>query len=110
MIKNFSLIVIAALALSAPAVAEDLPKYYPDEGFQRVGVLDAVQLEQQQIVIGDIPYSLSDNVIVHSRTSYSVPSSRLRVGSTIGYRFSRQGRLITEIWLLPNNYQDRARR
>ena len=110
MIRKITYIIVTVFALSSIATAADLPSYYPKAGFQRVGILDDVQFGRQLIVINDIPYSVSDNLIVHSTSSYSIPSSSLRIGSQVGYKFSSQGRLITEIWVLPEDYKSRARR
>jgi len=109
MFKKTTYTLIAAIFLAGTAIAADLPSYYPADGFQRVGVLDSVQLERQVIIISDIPYSLANSLIVHSTSAYSVPTSQLRIGSKIGYKMARSGRLITEIWLLPNNYESPRR-
>jgi hypothetical protein len=104
-------ILFAAVALMASSLSmADFPNYYPTDGFQRVGTLDGVQLGRQVVVIDDIPYSLANSVIVHSPSSYSVPSSQLRIGSKVGYKMAAGGRLITEIWLLPDDYKNLRRR
>ena len=110
MFKRITFLFVALFALCSAATAQGLPSYYPKEGFQRVGTLDDLQLGRQVIVINDVAFTMSDNLIVHSLTSYSVPSSRLRIGSQVGYKFSRQGGLITEIWLLPKGYKSRRHR
>lgn len=110
MIKKFIHMLLAAVFIASAAVAADFPSYYPKEGFQRVGVLSDVQLDRQVIIIRDIEYSLADNVVVHSMNAYSVPAKRLRAGTNIGYKTASDGRLIMEIWLLPNNYKNPRRR
>lgn len=102
-------VVVLSIFISGLAAAQ-FPAYYPNEGFQRVGVVDSVQLDRQIIVINDIPYNLANNLIVHSETSYSVPVSKLRLGGQIGYKTAGRGRLISEIWLLPNNYKSPRQR
>lgn len=104
-----SLAIMLTLLLAGTVGAEGLPDYYPANGFQRVGTLDSVQAGAQRLVIDDLAYSLASNVVIHSQQSYSVPMSRLRVGSTIGFKAPR-GRMITEIWLLPSDYKDGAHR
>ena len=53
----------------------------------------------------------SSNLIVHSPRSYSVPLSRLKPGTRIAFKtLENRGRVITEIWLLPDSYEDGARR
>ena len=110
MIKRTIIVLLAALFLGQPGLAQQFPSYYPADGFQRVGILDGVQLQRQVVVVNDIPYTLANSTIVHSTSSYSVPLSELSVGMQIGYKMSSSGRLITEIWLLPRNYQSPRRR
>ena len=99
---------IVAFALAGIASAQGLPDYYPKEGFQRTGVLDAVLPEARRIVIGDLGYPYSSNLIVHSPNAYSVPLSRLKPGMRIAFKtLNDRGRVITEIWLLPDNVDDR---
>jgi hypothetical protein len=105
-----TLLALAALMASSLVAAADFPNYYPKDGFQRVGILDAVQMDRQQIVINDMPFSLADSVVIHSPSSYSVPASQLRIGSQIGYKMAAGGRLITEIWLLPSDYKSPRQR
>lgn len=99
-----------ALVLAGTATAQDLPNYYPKNGFQRTGSIDSVQLEAQRIVIDDIAYMISSSVVVHSPRSYSVPAKNLEIGARVGYKLVSGGRVITEIWLLPDSYRDERRR
>jgi hypothetical protein len=110
MMKKLTYMLAAMIFLATTSVAADFPSYYPKNGFQRVGVLDDVQLDRQIVVINDIPYSLANNLTVHSMSSYSVPATRLSRGVQVGYKMASNGRLITEIWLLPNNYKSPRRR
>lgn len=102
-------VLIACFMLAGTAVADEFRDYYPRAGAQRTGSLDAVDHQRQAIVINDIKYTMSSNLIVHSTTTYSVPASRLRSGLKIGYKTSTNGRLVMEIWLLPNDYKGRGR-
>jgi len=110
MIKKITCTLVAALCFVSAAALADLPGYYPKTGFQRVGTLDDVQPDRRMVVINDIPFSVSDNVIVHSLSSFSVPFSRLRLGTKVGYKMASGGRTIVEIWLLPNSYESPQRR
>ncbi len=103
MIKTLTYALTLAALLASSAIADTLPNYYPEEGFRRTGTLDDVQLERMMIVINDVPYPLSSNVVIHSPVSYRVPTSRLRAGSHVGYKLS--GRLVVEVWLLPDSYK-----
>lgn len=97
---------IAAVSMMASSMAiAAFPNYYPKGGLHLVGNLDDVQLKRQVVIINDISYSLADNVIVHSPSSFSVPTTQLRIGGKVGYRMATGGQLITEIWLLPRDYK-----
>lgn len=110
MFKKFSYTIIVALLVATTTAYAAFPAYYPKEGFQRVGTLDDVQLNRQVIIINDIPYSLANSFIVHSPRAYSVPATRLERGGLVGYKMASSGRLITEIWLLPRDYENPKRR
>ena len=110
MLKKLSYTIIVALLVATTTAYAAFPAYYPQGGFQRVGTLDDVQLHRQVIIINDIPYSLANSFIVHSTSAYSVPATRLERGGQIGYKTSSGGRLITEIWLLPRDYENQKRR
>jgi hypothetical protein len=110
MFQKLRVVLVATILFVSVAAASEYPDYYPKSGFQRTGTLDAVQLDRQQIVINDVRYSLSNNLIVHSMSSYSVPATQLRPGLTIGYSMASSGRLITKIWLLPRDYRSPERR
>jgi hypothetical protein len=104
-----TLIVTLVLVLASPAFAQDLPKHYPKEGFQRTGLVDAIYVEDSTMVINDIPFRFSQNVVVHSMTSYRVPFTQVREGVRVGYKMANSGEII-ELWLLPDNYSDRRQR
>jgi len=104
-------IAVIALLLAGTVAAQNLPRYYKDADFQRTGRVDSVQIEAQRIVIDDVSYSISSNLIVHSPKAYSVPVSNLKVGTLVGYKMlNARSRLISEVWLLPSDYNDRRRR
>ena len=104
-----TLIIALILLLAGPAFSEDLPKYFPKEGFQRTGLVDAIYVENSTIVINDQPFRFSQNVVVHSINSYRVPFTHVRTGVRVGYKMTNGGEII-ELWLLPENYSDRRRR
>jgi hypothetical protein len=110
MIKRTTVVLLVALLLGQPSLAQQFPSYYPESGFQRVGMLDGVQIERRVVVLNDIPYALANSAVVHTTSSFSIPISELRVGSKIGYKMSKSGRVIMEIWLLPRNYESPRRR
>jgi hypothetical protein len=107
MIKT--LIVTLILAVAGPAFSQELPKHYPREGFQRTGLVDAIYVEDSTIVINDQPFRFSQNVVVHSLTSYRVPFTHVREGIRVGYKMANSGEII-ELWMLPDNYSDRRQR
>ena len=103
MIKT--LIVTVIFMLACPAFSQDLPKYYPAEGFQRTGLVDAIYYDEGKIVINDIPYMYSRDVVVHSMSSYRVSLEQVRNGERVAYKVGCGGEIV-ELWLLPTNYSD----
>ena len=99
---------LTSIVLVGSAFADSLPDYYK-KGMQRTGSLDAIDLERQTIVIDDMRYLVSSNMIVHSPRSFSIPATRLRVNSQVGYKLSSNGRMIMELWVLPKGYKARGR-
>ncbi|NOX68802.1 MAG: hypothetical protein GXP15_06425 [Gammaproteobacteria bacterium] len=106
--KTIALLLLAIIPLACPALADKLPSYYPDEGFSRTGLVDAVYTVKSRIVIDDIPYQVSKSAIVHSLTSERVSIARIRPGVRVAFK-TGSDRSIQEFWLLPANY-DRATR
>ncbi len=98
-----------ALVVTTTAIAANYPSYYPEEGLQRTGRVDAIYPAENRIVIGDIPYQMSDSPIVHSLTAYSVSIARVRPGVIVGFN-AGQSRVINEFWLMPPDYDPRERR
>lgn len=101
--KQLITTLLIVIAFASTAIAQRLPAHYPADGFQRTGIIDAVIVEENRIVIGDISYRLSSDVAVHSLTAKDVSIARLRPGVHVGIRNGRS-RVITELWLLPLNY------
>lgn len=104
-----TLIVALAIIFLSTAYSQDFPKYYPAEGFQRTGLVDAVYADELRIVINDISYQYSSSVVVHSMTSYRASFSRIRSGVRVAYKMGSH-REIVELWLLPDNYSDSRKR
>lgn len=100
---------VALLCIASIAAAQSLPSYYPSEGFQRTGRLDALILQERRIIVNDISYALSDNAIAHNLNSFSVPFTRIPIGSTVAFKTLGQ-RQIVELWVLPRGYDRRGRR
>lgn len=107
--KQLVTTLLIVIAFASTAVAQRLPAHYPAEGFQRTGIVDAVIADENRIVIGDISYTLSSNVVVHSLTAKDVSIARLRPGVHVGMRNGRS-RVITELWLLPSSYESSRKR
>lgn len=96
--KTLGILGIALLSCAAPA--QDLPESGSQSGFRRSGVVEAVDTAADVIVVDDMQFSLSANLVIHAANGQSASRGRLRPGIVIGYRQSGE-RLITEIWLLP---------
>lgn len=104
-----TLIIATLLVLASPAFPQGMPKHYPNEGFQRTGLVDAIYVEDSTIVINDQPFRFSQNVVVHSMTSNRVPFTHVRLGVRVGYKMASSGEIV-ELWLLPDNYSERRQR
>lgn len=100
--------ILASIMMIGTALADDLPSYY-SKGMQRTGSLDGIDHERRTIVIDDVRYIMSSNLVVHSPTSFSIPATQLRINSKVGYKLSTNGRLIMELWVLPRGYKERRR-
>lgn len=107
--KNLSLLLLIVFCVAFPAFASDLPSHYPDEGFSRTGRVNAVYPKESRVVIDDVPYQVSKDVVVHSLSAQSVSVLRIRQGVHVAFR-TGSGRAIEEFWLLPNNYKPVRRR
>ncbi|MEO1204540.1 MAG: hypothetical protein AAFX10_17685 [Pseudomonadota bacterium] len=104
-----SAIFLGSLLVSAAADARDMPDYYSESEEHETGRIDDVRLQEHSVVINDVQYTLSDDVVVHSLESYSVSRARLRPGIYIAYKLG-SGRRITNVWLLPASYDPNRRR
>ena len=102
MIRKLVFAILGSIVLAGSSAAQSLPDYYPDS-FDETGYVDAVYLDQDRIVVGDIRYTLASSVVVYSRSSTKDSILRVRPGVHIGIRLSGGDR-ITAIWLLPNNF------
>jgi len=93
--------ILLAIIVTGPSLAQRLPGYYPDS-FQRIGTVD--DISSDRIVINDVPYALSNSVVVHALFAEEILISILRRGTTVGYLVG-ENRQVVEIWQLPNNYK-----
>ena len=98
----------AALMLAGTANAAGFPDYYPENGFQKIGRVDAVYSSENRVVINDRSYELDESVIVYSRSSANDSLARIRPGAVVGFRVNNNR--ITKFWLLPRNYKRPKRR
>jgi len=103
------LIIVLTCGIASTALAQIFPDYYPENGFQDVGVIDDIDHFNGFIIIGDIEYRLSSKAVVRSLSSKEDSMARLRAGTMVGFRLLGTD-IITEFWLLPNNYGSTRRR
>ncbi|MBT5219144.1 MAG: hypothetical protein HOI35_17565 [Woeseia sp.] len=106
--KKLFLGLAIGLLVTATSLAQNFPSYYPKDGFQRTGTVDAIYAEEGRIVIDDVPYLIADEFLVHALNAYSVSVARLRPGIKVGFK-QGNNRVISEFWLLPVNYDARRR-
>lgn len=88
------------------ANSAQLPAHYPSNGFDRIGNVDSINFETRQVIIEDMIYILSDDVVLNSLSRSSDSLGRLIKDTKVGFNFSSAGRnrYIREIWLLPSTY------
>ena len=109
MLKRVLSVMLIAAVLATAANAADRVNDRKSADYERTGTVDAVYLEENRIVIDDVPYGLADYLRIYSPGSKTVPRARLRSGLKVGFNAGR-GRLISEIWVLPANSDRRGRR
>ena len=83
-----------------------LPAHYPSNGFDRIGNIEDINPATRQVVINDMAYILSEDVVLNSLSRSSDSLGRLIKGAKVGFNFSSAGknRYIRELWLLPSTY------
>ncbi len=73
--------------------------------FGRVTTIDGINLESQQIIIGDRTYKLHSGISVRNfRNSELMSFNQLAIGTKVGCEITEDG-YISEIWVLPENYE-----
>ena len=81
-----------------------------DYDYKIVGVIDRVDVQSGEIVIGDMLYHLSPNVLVRDAKNRSIKPQKLRQGSKMGANsysgasYGSSDQYIHEIRLLPDNF------
>lgn len=105
--KTFLLILVIACGfVSASAMAQKFPSYYPAE-FPETGIIDAANIGVGKILIDDSAYKIAPDAVVRSLSSREDSMARLRVGVRVGFKI--RGDTITEFWLLPAKNGQRRR-
>ena len=99
------------ISLTSLTWASDLPDYYPPT-FRTWGTLDMVDIESGAAVINDLEMTLSDNIHVYTVNSQFAAVQVLEPDMKVGVVMSIDGNgvpLITDIWVLPDDYIDPRR-
>jgi hypothetical protein len=104
------LVLIYMLLTLSPAHTQDLPL------FQQIGVLNAIYLTQERLVIYDVSYRLPKHAPVyrfdpdvgstkpnlHPRVQQLTLTPGMRLGYTAAYnRNAKHSRVIKEVWIWP---------
>jgi hypothetical protein len=102
-----TLSLVLILLYTRSAIANWFPEYYPEDGFEEVGIVDRVDPAAREIVLNDSLYVLPDYVSVHSLTEKLGSAQWLRKGTEVGFR-TRPGErgyeVVVEVWLLPRGH------
>jgi hypothetical protein len=99
------------LLYSIAGMATTLPDYYPP-AFRVWGVLDRLDIAGGMAVINDTQMTISANVHVYTPSSRFASVHALQPGSKVGISMSGGGNqppMITDIWVLPDDYSQRLR-
>jgi hypothetical protein len=94
------------LAASLPAMSGSLPDYYPAK-FDRWGVIDALDLGNQIIVVNDAQIHVARDLQVHTLNTRFATARTLTRGMKIGFGTTGSRGLtgpVTEVWVLPVGY------
>ncbi|VAW89071.1 hypothetical protein MNBD_GAMMA17-2183 [hydrothermal vent metagenome] len=96
---------IVLMLLSLSVSASTLPEYYPDK-FPATGTIDRIDIKRGEIGINDSLLKISNNAKVRNLNTEFSTVQTLRARMKIGFLvISINGKpLVTEIWVLPNNY------
>lgn len=92
--------------LSLPALAETLPDYYP-ESFDRWGVINRIDTDNNVLVIDDSTVPFSTGLRVYTPTTRFGTVQSLQPGMRIGFGTSGSravGGTVSEVWVLPDDY------
>ena len=81
-----------------------------DYEYKIIGVIDRVDVQSAEIVIGDMLYQLSPNIRIRDKKNRNVKPNKLRQGAKIAANSysSDSGKQIHEIRLLPGNFDFRS--
>lgn len=104
-----TMLLLFAGLMNSSASAATLPTWYPDPSqFQNMGTVDRMARIQGVIVINDELYKLPSSVVVHTTSKQIDSLLSVREGKKVGITFtggnSKHAASITEIWVLPTNY------
>ncbi|NOX10048.1 MAG: hypothetical protein GXP22_11310 [Gammaproteobacteria bacterium] len=80
-----------------------LPDSYP-ESFQRIGYIDSIHDQDRTISLNDASYQIASIIPIHTLKGDSIPLSMLKPYIQIGVSLIAKENIITEIWILPDNY------
>jgi hypothetical protein len=105
--KLHKLILLAgAVALSLPAIAAGLPDYYP-ERFDRWGVIDQLDLDNQIIVVNDVNIRVTRGLRIYTVNTRFASLQSLKPGMKVGFGTTGSRAIngaVSEVWVLPADY------
>lgn len=100
------LVTAALLLLAGAGWAAILPSWYP-ESFKIVGTIDRLDVENDEIVIGDRTFRVTKDTQVHLLTRQNSSLNALATGMTVGCEETIDGagrRTALTIYQLPDDY------
>jgi hypothetical protein len=76
-----------------------MPDFYPADGFDGMGLIDDIALNDGMVVINDAGFKLSPYAEYHTPTYKNAPGALFKQGDKVGYILDSE-KNITSMWLI----------
>lgn len=97
-------LMILWLSLALPAMAANLPNYYPQE-FSYGGIIESADIGTGRLRIDGLEYVIASSVKVYTPTNANASILDLKKGVIVGYDFiynEMKQRTMIRVWVLPD--------
>ena len=76
-----------------------MPDFYPADGFDGIGLIDDIAVNNGMVVINDTEFKLSPYAEYHTPTYKNAPGALFKQGDQVGYILDSE-KNITSMWLI----------